>query len=119
MSLLARDFDVVFNELLNKQSYNTKQYVKYHTSKNENEFLLEIPLPGTTKNDVEVSVEKETLSVKVKKNQSRFSKEYNHMWLLSEEHNVDDVSAIMENGVLTVKIGRVKPQKKVVSVTVV
>ncbi len=115
---LAREFDSVFNELLTASQQDFRERMKYHTSKNDEDFILEVSLPGTTKNDVDVSVEKDSLSVKVKKNDSRFSKAYNHMWLLTKEHDVDNVRAVMENGVLTVKIGRVKPEKKVVNVTV-
>lgn len=119
MSLLVREFDTVFNELFGTSAQKYTDGVKYHTSKNENDYILEVPLPGSSKNDVEVSVEKDILKLSVKKNESRFSKEYNHMWYLAEDHNPEDVRASMENGILTVKVGRVKPQKKFVNVTVV
>lgn len=115
MSVLVREFDAAFNELFNTGFRDTQSLV-YHKTSNENEYTLEIPLVGMSKADVKISVEDQILNVVAKKNNNRYSKDFSQSWNLNKDANPAAVSANMENGVLTVKIGRVKPEKKVFDV---
>jgi HSP20 family protein len=69
----------------------------YHT---EDEYILEIELPGVNKEDIEVKITENTFCVKA----PRRKMEYTGCWVLAHEFNADESIASYENGLLTVKV---------------
>lgn len=69
----------------------------YHT---EDEYIMEIELPGVNKEDIEVKITENTFCVKA----PRKNMEYTGCWVLAHEFNADESNASYENGLLTVRV---------------
>ena len=87
-------------------------------SENENEVTLKFDMPGVDKNDVEITADKNTLTVignvkrehmgEVVYQETRIG-DYRRQFTLPEDIDPDKISAEMNAGVLTVKVK--KPEK--------
>lgn len=92
-------------------------------SETENEVVLKYDMPGVDKNEVEITAEKDTLTVTgnvgIETNGEAVYQEtrignYRRQFTMPEDINADRIKAEMKDGVLTVKIGKpeaVKPKK--------
>ena len=92
-------------------------------SETENEVILKYDMPGVDKDDVEITAEKDTLTVvgnvdtesigEAVYKETRIGN-YRRQFTLPEDVNADNITAEMKNGVLTVKVSKpekVKPKK--------
>lgn len=123
--ILAREL----NNLLNtpfyadygaRQAHDSVSYGSYHQQTNENEHIIEVPLVGLTREDVTVDVQDGVLTVSAKTNaNSRFVRNFKQSWNLTKDSDTEAVTAKLENGLLSVRIPRVKPVKKVINIDVV
>ena len=118
MSVLAREL----NNLLNNNTYvpysNSFGSSVYKTTSNDNEYVVEIPLVGVSRDNVTVDVQDNVLSVVANAKNSYYARDFKQSWNLNKDSDVDNVTANLENGLLTVRVPRFKPVKKTVSVTV-
>ena len=122
MSVLVRNFNDLINSAAVFDSCRTDSvnYAAYHQQSNENEHLIEVPLVGMTRENVIVDVQDGVLTVTANTDgKSRFKRSFKQSWILSKDSDVDNVSANLENGLLSVRVPRAKPVKKVVNVNVV
>ncbi|MGZ7095562.1 MAG: Hsp20/alpha crystallin family protein [Methanobacterium sp.] len=69
----------------------------YHT---DDEYIIEIELPGVNKEDIDIKITENTFCVKA----ARKKLEYTGCWVLAHEFNADESNASYENGLLTVKV---------------
>lgn len=69
----------------------------YHT---EDEYIMEIELPGVNKEDIDVKITENTFCVRA----PRKNMEYTGCWVLAHEFNADKSNASYENGLLTVRV---------------
>ena len=79
---------------------------------------LEMAIPGCDKKDVEISLEKNLLTISCKKEESKqvftrkefsynsFTRSFN----LSDSLDKDNIKSYMENGILTVEVGKLNPE---------
>jgi len=125
MSVLAREINNLLNsvyvppdDVINR--YANSSYTTVHgQSSNENEHVIEVPLVGITRDQLTVDVQEDLLTVVAKtESKSSFVKNFHQKWRLPVDADADNVSAKLENGLLTLTVPRVKPVKKVVNVTV-
>ncbi len=117
MSVLARELNNLLSTSWTTESYN---YAAYHFASNENEYWVEIPLVGVARENLSVDVQDGILTIVAKtESKSRFTRNFNQSWHLTKDCNVEAVSAKLENGLLTVRIPRSKPPKKIVNVEIV
>ena len=92
-------------------------------SETENEVILKYDMPGVDKEDVEITAEKDTLTVlgnvkvetygEVVYRETRIGN-YRRQFTLPDDINTDRIKAEMKDGVLTVRIGKpetAKPKK--------
>lgn len=92
-------------------------------SENENEVIMTFDMPGVGKDDVEITAEKNTLTVvgNVKTGHSGNAVyqetrlgNYRRQFALPDDVDADNISAQIENGVLEIKVRKpekVKPKK--------
>lgn len=76
----------------------------YHT---EDEYIMEIELPGVNKDDIEVKITENTFCVKA----PRRNMEYTGCWVLAHEFNADESNASFKNGLLTVRVPLTETKK--------
>lgn len=110
------------NELMNSlfESNNADNYgrrdgytPKTNIIKNENDYLLEMALPGFDKKDVEINIDKNNLIIKSEKEMNNeveyITREFGYYsfereFILSDKVEVDKIKASFENGILKVSI---------------
>ncbi len=98
---------------------------------NENEYLLEVELPGLTENDIELKVEENLLTLSSKQEESkeekkddylireRKSTEFSRSFVLPKDVDRDKVTAEFKSGLLTVVIAKLEKAKpRVIDVSV-
>ena len=96
--------DQIFDNLI----YSTGRHLDF--DEDEDNFTLVLELPGYKQSDVDVSLEKDILSVKAK----RGERSYEQSVTLSEGVDPDKVEAKLEDGLLTISLGKLavaKPRK--------
>ncbi|WP_414468929.1 Hsp20/alpha crystallin family protein [Methanobacterium sp. ACI-7] len=76
----------------------------YHT---EEEYIMEIELPGVNKEDIDVKITENTFCVRA----PRRNMEYTGCWFLAHEFNADESNASYKNGLLTVKVPIIESKK--------
>ena len=94
-------FDDFFNEnFFQAQVPVTRSYYDSKIEGLDNKIVIKIPVPGLTKEDVDITVEKRTL--KVKAENEHFKSEYS--WLLNDNLNASEITGQVKNGLLILDI---------------
>lgn len=120
MSLLVREFDNLFNSMASTTWADSPSYGAYHQHTREDEILIEVPLVGMVRENVSVDVTNNVLAVDAKTDgKTRYARNFQQKWILTQDSDLDNITAKLENGLLSVRIPRIKPVKKVINVSVV
>jgi HSP20 family molecular chaperone IbpA len=102
---LMREFDHIFH-LFNEKS----------NGHNPEEFFTELPLPGLSKDDVTIELKDNTLIIKTElDNPIGFMRRYKggyYSYYLSDYHDLTNIEAKMENGLLSITVPLKKEKKK-------
>ena len=134
---LSRDefitpFDAIFDQLVNKQfpnfkeevgvSFNKGAYPKVNVYEHDDKISIVAEIPGLDKKNVSVEVEDQVLTISGDKHgfddsggkcitrelkQSSFKRSFN----LGEHLDGDDVSASFKDGLLSISIPKIEPEK--------
>ena len=92
---------------------------RYSQTSDDNAYTIMAPMIGVTKTDLSVNITNNTLIVSATpSNKSRWSNGFKQSWILSEDADVNNINAKLENGLLTLTIPRVKPASRIVNVTI-
>ena len=128
------DFDRDFFGKKNRGA-NFNGLMKADVRETENGYELDVELPGFRKEDVQLTLEKGVLNIAVAKNssneekdektgkvirQERYSGSMNRSFYVGDNLSEEDITARMENGVLTLKLpkkGPKLPEKKTIAIT--
>lgn len=66
----------------------------------ENGFMLEVELPGVKKEDIDIQVEKNIVTVKATRERKDTKVTYERNFRLADDIDVDNIKVTLENGVL-------------------
>lgn len=114
MKNIDKDFKKVFGDTFQGPGRQPSSNIY----KTENGVCLEIVIPGYDKKDIDISLEKNVLTVSGKKEENKqdftmrefchssFSRSFN----LSERLNRDAIKSSLNNGILTVNIAKLQPE---------
>lgn len=69
-------------------------------------YTLEVDLPGVKKENIEVGLENDTLTVKASRKTATAEMQYERSFKLSKELDAEAAEVSFENGVLSVKLGK-------------
>ena len=123
-------FDSLFSEALNK-NLTVNKVPGVNILETEQDYKIELAAPGLVKEDFQINLKKDTLSVwvekkeietEVKKDYTRKEFEYfsfARSFVLPESVNADNITAEYVNGILNITIGKdeVKSQNKEIKVS--
>ncbi len=120
----APTFSNIINEILNSPlnevvTDRPKRYTypPANVIKEENKYLLSIALPGVSKKDVSINIEKNKLTIKSNVEENTETKyrlrEFNYAkfersFTLSDDADIDNISAKFEKGILSITIPTLK-----------
>ncbi len=88
----------------------------YHSERTDDGYLLELLVPGLSKEDLSVKIVNSKLKVRGEKEDHRWTPSFDMTFDLPKDADTKKVEASVENGVLTVKIGFVKDSETVVKI---
>jgi HSP20 family protein len=123
-------FDSLFSEALNK-NLTVNKVPGVNILETEQDYKIELAAPGLSKEDFQINLKKDTLSVWVEKkeNETEVKKDYTRKefeyssfarsFVLPESVNADSITAEYVNGILNITIGKdeVKLQNKEIKVS--
>lgn len=110
-------FDSLFSEALNK-NYSVTKMPAVNIAENAEAYVIEVAAPGLNKEDFQLNVKKDTLSLwvekkaaedQVKKDFSRREFDFSSLarsFMLPESVDADKISAEYTNGVLYITVGK-------------
>lgn len=117
-------FGNIINEILNSPLNDvvTEKQIRYtyppaNVLKEENKYILSIALPGVSKKDVNINIEKNKLTIKSNVEENTETKyrlrEFNYakferVFTLSDDADIDNISAKFEKGILSITIPTLK-----------
>jgi HSP20 family protein len=95
--------------LTNPLSNNlTGEKISYKISEEEKSFTLKMPLPGLTRENVEIEVTSNILTITGKKTDLSWTSDFEKRFRLPESVNPDEINCKLENGVLFLTIEKKK-----------
>jgi len=100
--------------------YETPKFVSRtlkgtNVESNDDEYLVQISVPGLIKEDIEIKVKDSVLSISHERDEEetfRFTNSFTKEYTLPEDVAVSKISAKVENGILTVTIPKEKKKVK-------
>lgn len=98
------DFDRVANEMMNlcaPSTQNRARSANWHVITTDSGWNIEVELPGLKKEDLNIEIESNTLTIEELDEENKFSA---LKLKIPKDSNKDDISAKMENGILNVSI---------------
>lgn len=96
------------------ENHNNSYDLNYKVKEEEREFILEIAIPGLSKEDLSIEVDNGTLNISTKERGEEDERtgfaatELNKRFKLSKKVNQDTISATSKNGVLTITLPKVE-----------
>lgn len=87
----------------------------WYSEKGETEWLLQIPVPGLTKDDLTIKIIKSNLIVKVNEG-NRWTQRFEKTFTLTPDCNLKDVNAKVENGVLNIIIALKEDKENLIEI---
>ena len=97
-----------------------KQYMRADIKEDEKEYIVEVELPGVKKEEIDVSIDNDVLTISVNRNEQ--VEEKTEQYIRQERRvgsfsrsfyidnvDIDNVSAKFENGILTVVLPKKEP----------
>ena len=106
--------------------YETPKFVSRtlkgtNVESNDDEYLVEISVPGLIKEDIEIKVNDSVLSISHERDEEetfRFTNSFKKEYTLPDDVAISKISAKVENGILTVTIpkSKKKPKERVIEI---
>jgi HSP20 family protein len=119
MSLVFTPYERLYRDIMKEFDYPNILSDSYFTYSSKESYIVEAPLIGVTKEELQVKVEGDTLLINAKPAKtSKFVKNTGLGFSLQDDADKENISAKLEHGLLTVTIPRVKPEKKSVNVKI-
>jgi len=123
---LTEQFQRIFKEKTNGDSQTVNSFIpKIDISEDEKNFYIDVELPGINKSGLKIKLENNLLTIsgekklsdeKIKNRKFRSSERifgtFNKNFTMNAEINRDTINAEFENGVLTLRIEKLIPEKK-------
>ena len=97
----------------NLREFSQNNPVKVHIDKDDTSYAVAIAAPGISKNEVDVTVKDNVLTVahehKEESDNKSFCTSFSKSWTIPKDIDVDNISATYESGVFNVSLPRVQP----------
>lgn len=100
--------DRLMDSMLYDDVYTTSTGYRETISHSKDSSTLSLAVPGVSKEDIDLEVKEEGLLTISFKKQTEFFKSKNKSWTLSDDIDVENVTAECKDGLLTVILPRMK-----------
>lgn len=109
---LFDEMDQIFNNFFSTpESYFSKTRKNYDIEETEENYLLNLDLPGVKQNDLSIDVIGNQLNIKGERKSDRVKGSYKNSFLLPETVDSEKIEAHLEDGVLSLLLPKVDLKK--------
>jgi len=109
-------FNSIFNDDLWKDlETSTSLFAGYHSEKTDDGYVLELAVPGLTKEDLSIKIVKGYLKIE-NKTKNIWNNEFSKSFIMPNDVNEKNVKATVENGVLKVTMSVKKESENVIQI---
>ncbi|MAZ55721.1 MAG: hypothetical protein CMP54_01805 [Flavobacteriales bacterium] len=117
--------DSFLDRLLSDSMFNDNSYISngdYNYSYDDDNYYIELALPGLDKKDININIVENYLCLshesKEKENSSLWVKSFNKRIKLPSNINLENISAQLKNGILSIIIERIKKESTIKKITI-
>ena len=123
-SILNRNFDSLFPEYINEEDVSEKFAMPIELHEHENEYCVNAELPGVTKDNLDIDIDKNHITINAKKEEEKeesdknYKKsefrygEFSRTVYFPNEIDVDKTSAKLEHGILKINAPKKEAEKE-------
>ena len=126
MMLMPKIFDDDFfrDDFFDRKDRMNYNLMKTDIREDENSYLLEVDLPGYSKDDIKIDITDGYLTINAKVNKEdneeeknyvrreRFTGEATRSFYVGEDIKEDEIKASFKDGILTLNVPKVNPEEK-------
>lgn len=76
----------------------------------ENQFIIDVETPGMDEKDIKISIENSAIHIEGEKVIGKSSRSFSKSFTLPDSIDMENTEALVENGILTVKIPKIKKE---------
>lgn len=76
----------------------------------ENQFIIDVETPGMDEKDIKITIEGGAIYIEGEKSIGKGSRSFSKSFTLPNSTDVENTKALIENGILTVKIPKIKKE---------
>lgn len=114
-SILNRNFDSLFPEYINDEDISEKMAMPVELHEHENEYCINAELPGIKKEDLDIDIDKNHITINAKKEEEKEEEEnhykksefrygeFSRTVYFPQEIDTEKTSAKLEHGILKIK----------------
>jgi len=128
MSLLTRSspLEFFFNRMMDNLTNDfvtlPSYYYNDYLTVTDKGYILEYPIPGMTKEDVKIQLDKQDIYISAKKDKkngsSRIASAYQYVYTLPHDVNIDTINAQVENGILYINVDKLETKKQLKDIVI-
>ena len=123
-SILNRNFDSLFPEYINEEDVSEKFAMPVELHEHENEYCVNAELPGVSKDNLDIDLDKNHITINAKKeeekeeNESHYRKsefrygEFSRTVYFPKEIDTDKTTAKLEHGILKIHAPKKEQEKE-------
>ncbi len=112
LNIQRRIPDFSLDKMFNKR----KSFYHHSITKNDNDYLVKVEIPGFTKEQVEIKLVGHSLVIKADNKNQDNSRQFQHIMKLQNDIDIENIKSKLENGILTVIIPRIKLKTQAISI---
>lgn len=123
----------LFDDFYQNLFLNVNKQMKIDIKESHNGYVFIVEIPGINKDDIQIIVEDDIMTIEVEKKQTFIEQDVNYQYLQKERHlgkisrsfkvpsiDQDSVEATYKNGILSIHVKKIqedKPYTKKISIT--
>ena len=109
-------FDVFLEDFVGAGRYHGNVQPRANIDETEKGYSISVEMPGLSRNDIEVSVENDYLTVSGTRESGKTKTTYTRSWSLGENVTQEGITARYDAGLLYIDVPVVKSTKRIISV---
>ncbi len=109
-------FDVFLEDFARAGRYHGNVQPRANIDETEKGYSITVEMPGLSRNDIEVSVENDYLTVSGTRESGKTKTTYTRSWSIGENVTQESITARYDAGLLYIDVPVVKSTKRIISV---
>ena len=113
---LMKEADLLFKNAGFDSDFISNQVMNYMVEESEGGYLLEIPVPGLSKEDVKIEIDSNKIKINLEKDKSKWILKKDYAFIAKRGIDLEGIEAKVENGVLKIQMPNLSSASKTIEV---